>query len=58
VRDERLKTEITRIYQDNHSWYGLPQDLPAVPPRGPAGSQVRIQRLMGELGIAGLVRSP
>ncbi|WP_436758932.1 IS3 family transposase [Streptosporangium sp. V21-05] len=56
VRDDRLKTEITRIYQDNYSCYGARKIHRQLRREGHALARCTIQRLMGELGIVGLVR--
>ncbi|GLW07230.1 putative transposase for insertion sequence element IS986/IS6110 [Microtetraspora sp. NBRC 13810] len=56
VRDEHLKTEITRIYQDNYYCYGARKIYHQLHREGVPVARCTIQRLMGELGIAGLVR--
>ncbi|MGC5016873.1 IS3 family transposase [Streptosporangium sp. DT93] len=56
MHDERLKAEITRIYQDNYSCYGARKIYRQLRREGHAVARCTVQRLMGELGIAGLVR--
>ncbi|MFC4592564.1 IS3 family transposase [Sphaerisporangium corydalis] len=56
VRDERLKTEISRIYQDNYYCYGVRKIYHQLRREGRPVARCTIARLMGELGITGLVR--
>ncbi|GII59206.1 hypothetical protein Pth03_75950 [Planotetraspora thailandica] len=56
MRDEQLKAEITRIYQDNYSSYGARKVYRQLRREGHAVARCTVQRLMGELGIVGLVR--
>ncbi|TDD27333.1 IS3 family transposase [Nonomuraea terrae] len=56
VRDEHLKTEIARIYQDNYSCYGARKIYHQLRREGLPVARCTIQRLMSEMGIAGLVR--
>ncbi|MEU3167234.1 IS3 family transposase [Streptosporangium sp. NPDC006930] len=56
VRDDRLKAEITRIYQDNYSCYGARKIYRQLQRDGRVVARCTVQRLMSELGIAGLVR--
>ncbi len=56
MRDERLKAEITRIYQDNYSCYGARKIYRQLRREGHEVARCTVQRLMGELGIVGLVR--
>ncbi|WP_416348928.1 IS3 family transposase [Microbispora triticiradicis] len=56
VRDEQLKADIQRIYTDNYCCYGARKIHRQLRREGQAVARCTVQRLMGELGIIGLVR--
>ena len=55
-RDAELKQQITRIYQDNFSAYGARKVWRQLQREGIVVGRDRVARLMGELGIGGVVR--
>jgi putative transposase len=55
-RDAELKEEITRVYNDNYRVYGTAKIWRQLRREGIAVGRDRVARLMGELGIAGVVR--
>ena len=55
-RDAELKEEITRVYKDNFRVYGAAKVWRQLQREGIVVGRDRIARLMGELGIAGVVR--
>jgi putative transposase len=56
LRDAQLKVEIERVYKDNFSVYGARKVWRQLGREGIAVGRDRVARLMGELGIAGVVR--
>jgi putative transposase len=55
-RDAELKQEITRVYKDNFSVYGARKVWRQLQREGIGVGRDRVARLMGELGICGVVR--
>jgi putative transposase len=56
VRDAQLKVEIRRVYDDNFQVYGAEKLWRQLHREGIAVGRDRVARLMGELGIHGVVR--
>ena len=56
VSDAELKVKVAKIYRDNFSCYGAEKIWRALQREGIACGRDRVARLMGELGIAGVVR--
>jgi putative transposase len=56
VRDGQLKVEIKRVYDDNFGVYGAEKLWRQLHREGIAVGRDRVARLMGELGIHGVVR--
>jgi putative transposase len=56
VRDEELKKEIKRVYEENYSVYGAEKVWWALNREGIVVGRCRVERLMRELGLAGAVR--
>jgi putative transposase len=56
VRDQRLKTEITRIYQDNYQVYGARKIWRQLHREGHVVARCTVERLMRDLGLAGARR--
>jgi putative transposase len=56
LRDAELKVEITRVHKANFSVYGARKVWQQLGREGIAVGRDRVARLMGELGIAGVVR--
>jgi putative transposase len=56
LRDAQLKVEIERVYKDNFSVYGARKVWRQLGREGIAVGRDRVARLMGEQGIAGVVR--
>jgi putative transposase len=56
VRDGQLKVEIKRVYDDNFGVYGAEKLWRQLHREGVAVGRDRVARLMGELGIHGVVR--
>jgi putative transposase len=56
VRDAQLKVEIRRVYDDNFGVYGAEKLWRQLHREGIAVGRDRVARLMGELGIHGVVR--
>ena len=56
VEDEELKAKILKLYRDNFSCYGSEKIWRALQREGISGGRDRVARLMGELGVAGVVR--
>jgi putative transposase len=56
LRDAELKVEIARVHKDNFSVYGARKVWRQLGREGIAVGRDRVARLMGELGIAGVVR--
>jgi putative transposase len=56
LRDAELKVEITRVHKDNFEVYGARKVWRQLGREGIAVGRDRVARLMGELGIAGVVR--
>jgi putative transposase len=56
LRDAELKVEITRVHKDNFEVYGVRKVWRQLGREGIAVGRDRVGRLMGELGIAGVVR--
>src|SRR5512132_4191133 len=55
-RDAELKEEVTRVYKDNFRVYGAAKVWRQLQREGIVVGRDRIARLVGELGIAGVVR--
>jgi putative transposase len=55
-RDAELEEEITRVYNDNYRVYGAAKIWRQLQREGLVVGRDRVARLMGELGIAGVVR--
>jgi putative transposase len=55
-RDAELKEEITRVYRDNFQVYGAAKIWRQLRREGIVVGRDRVARLMGELGICGVVR--
>jgi putative transposase len=56
VRDERLKTAITRVWQDNYGVYGARKVWLALNREGIPVARCTVERLMAGLGLAGARR--
>ena len=56
VRDEQLKNEIRRVYNDNYRVYGARKVYKQLRREGIAVARCTVERLMRELGLAGVVR--
>jgi putative transposase len=56
VRDERLKAAITRVHQDNYGVYGARKVWLALNREGTPVARCTVERLMRELGLAGVRR--
>jgi putative transposase len=56
LRDAELKVEITRVHKDNFEVYGARKVWRQLGREGIAVGRDRVARLMGELGICGVVR--
>jgi putative transposase len=56
LRDAELKREIRRVWKDNFEVYGARKVWRQLGREGVAVGRDRVARLMGELGIAGVVR--
>ena len=56
VTDAELKVAIARVYKDNLEVYGAEKIWRQLHREGTACGRDRVARLMGELGIAGVVR--
>ena len=56
VRDEQLKEDITRVYEENYSVYGAQKVWWALNREGIVVGRCRVERLMRELGLVGAVR--
>jgi putative transposase len=56
IRDERLKTEIRRVWRDNFEVYGAEKVWLELNRQGITAARCTVQRLMRELGIAGARR--
>jgi putative transposase len=56
VRDERLKAEISRVWQDNYGVYGARKVWLALNRDGIPVARCTVERLMRELGLAGARR--
>jgi putative transposase len=56
VRDEQLKKDITRVYEENYSVYGTEKVWWALNREGIRVGRCRVERLMRALGLAGAVR--
>jgi putative transposase len=55
-RDERLKVEIRRVWDDNYQVYGARKLWRQLRREGFQVARCTVERLMGELGITGVVR--
>jgi putative transposase len=55
-RDEQLKVEIRRVWDDNYQVYGARKIWRQLHREGLRVARCTVERLMGELGIAGVVR--
>ena len=56
IRDEATKPEITRVYESNYRVYGRHKIWRQLQREGTPVGRDQVARLMGELGIAGVVR--
>jgi len=56
VRDEELKKEIERVYEENYSVYGAEKVWWALNREGIVVGRCRVERLMRALGLTGAVR--
>ena len=56
LRDAQLKVEIARVHKDNFQVYGARKVWQQLGREGIAVGRDRVARLMGELGICGVVR--
>ena len=56
IADEDLKTKVTEAYEENYRVYGAEKIWRALRRKGIDVGRDRVARLMGELGIAGVVR--
>jgi putative transposase len=56
LRDELLKTAITRVWQENYGVYGARKVWLALNREGIPVARCTVERLMGELGLAGARR--
>jgi putative transposase len=55
-RDAQLKVEIRRVWDDNYQVYGARKIWRQLQREGLRVARCTVERLMGELGIAGVVR--
>ena len=56
IRDEELKTEIERVYEENFRVYGAPKIWVQLNREGIRVARCTVERLMGDLEIQGAVR--
>lgn len=56
LRDEQLKEDITRVYEENYSVYGAEEVWWALNREGIVVGRCRVERLMRTLGLVGAVR--
>ena len=56
VRDEQLKKDIIRVYEENYSVYGAEKVWWALNREGIVVGRCRVERLMRALGLVGAVR--
>ena len=56
VRDEELKTMIVKIYEENYSVYGAKKVWRQLRRNGVQVGRCRVERLMRDLGLAGVLR--
>jgi putative transposase len=56
LRDTQLKAEIRRVWDDNYQVYGPARSGGSSSAEGLQVARCTVERLMGELGIAGVVR--
>ncbi len=56
VRDDELKTEVSRVYQENFGVYGARKVWLTLNREGVRVARCTVERLMRELGLAGAVR--
>ena len=56
IRDEELKVDIKRVYDDNFEVYGAPKIWIQLNGEGIGVARCTVERLMGDLGIQGAVR--
>jgi putative transposase len=56
LRDTQLKAEIRRVWDDNYQVYGARKVWRQLQREGLQVARCTVERLMGELGIAGVVR--
>jgi putative transposase len=56
LRDTQLKAEIRRVWDDNYQVYGARKLWRQLQREGLQVARCTVERLMGELGIAGVVR--
>ena len=56
VKDEKLKVEITEIYEDNYSVYGADKLWAQLKRQGHRVARCTVERLMRTLGLRGVTR--
>ena len=56
IRDEELKVEVRRVYEENFSVYGAPKVWAQLNREGIRVARCTVERLMREMGIQGAVR--
>ena len=56
VRDEELKAEIKRVFDDNYRVYGAPKIWTQLNREGVPVARCTVERLMADLGIRGAIR--
>ena len=56
IRDEELKVEIRRVYDENYRVYGAPKIWAQLNREGIEVARCTVERLMRDLGIQGVVR--
>ncbi len=54
--DEKLKSEIQRVWQENHRVYGVPKVWKQLKREGIKAARCTVERLMKDLGIQGVCR--
>jgi transposase InsO family protein len=57
-RDEALRGEIGRVWKENHEVYGVRKVWRQLNREGIVTARCTVARLMGEMGLAGVVRGP
>ena len=56
IRDEALKVEIARVYEENFGVYGAPKVWAQLNREGIGAARCTVERLMRDLGLVGAVR--